>query len=56
VASKESQPIKKSILGIQKILKCAVGEVKEAKKIRNGNVLIEVYTKSQANNALAMHT
>jgi len=56
VASKDGQPIKLSIFGIQKILECAVGEVKEAKKIRNGNVLIEVYMKSQANNALAMHT
>jgi len=56
VALKDGQPIKQSIFGIQKILKCAVGEVKEAKKIRNGNVLIEVYKKSQANNALAIHT
>ena len=52
VASKDGQPIKLSIFVIQKLLKCAIGEIKEAKKLRNGNVLIAVNTKSQANNAL----
>jgi hypothetical protein len=37
-------------------LKCAVGDVEEAKKLRNGTVLIQVRTKVQATNALAMST
>ena len=43
-----------SIFGIQKLLKCAVGDVKNAKKLRNGSVLIEVASKAQAENALKM--
>lgn len=43
-----------SIFGIQKLLKCAVGDVKSAKKLRNGCVLIEVASKAQAENALKM--
>ena len=43
-----------SIFGIQKLLKCAVGDVKNAKKLRNGSVLIEVASKAQADNALQM--
>jgi hypothetical protein len=43
-----------SIFGIQKLLKCAVGDVKTAKKLRNGSVLIEVASKAQAENALKM--
>jgi len=51
VASKDDQPIKRLIFGIQKLLKCAV-----AKKLCNGNVLIEVESKSQEDNILAMNT
>ena len=50
------EKISLSIFGIQKLLKCAVGNVKNAKKLRNGSVLIEVATKAQADNALKMHT
>jgi len=56
VSLKDDQPIKQSIFGIEKLLKCAVGDVKEARKLRNGKVLIEVRTKAQAKNALAMST
>jgi len=49
VASKDDQPIKlTSIFSIQKLLKCAVGDVKEANKLRNGDIMIEVKSKSQA--------
>ena len=48
--------IELSIFGIQKLLKCAVGDVRNAKKLRNGSVLIEVASKAQADNALKMHT
>jgi len=57
VALKDDQPIKLSSFIIQKLLKCAVGlvgDVKEAKKLRNRNVLIEVKSKSQADNTLAI--
>jgi hypothetical protein len=53
-SAKDGQPIKLSIFGIQKLLLCAVGEVKEAKKIRGGGVLIEVVNKQQSENALKM--
>ena len=56
VSARDEQPIKVSIFGIQKLLSCAVGEVKEANKLRNGSVLIEVKTKLQADNALSMST
>jgi hypothetical protein len=42
VEAADGQPIKYSIFAIQKLLKCAVGDVKSAKKLRNGAVLIEV--------------
>jgi hypothetical protein len=56
VESTNGQPIKLSIFGIQKLLKCAVGDVKSAKKLRNGSVLIEVACKAQADRALSMTT
>ena len=43
-----------SIFGLQKYLLCALGEIKSVKKLRNGSVLIEVKSKSQADRALAM--
>jgi hypothetical protein len=52
----EGHTINLSIFGIQKLLKCAIGEVKNVKKLRNGAVLIEVASKAQADNALKMHT
>lgn len=45
-----------SIFGIQKLLKCAVGDVKNAKKLRNGSVLLEVTSRTQAELALKMQT
>jgi hypothetical protein len=56
VEAADGQPIKYSIFAIQKLLKCAVGEVKSAKKLRNGAVLIEVTSKAQADKALKMTT
>ena len=56
VEPEESHSITLSIFAIQKLLKCAVGDVKNAKKLRNGSVLIEVASKAQAENALKMHT
>ena len=54
VAARDSQPIKLSIFGIQKLVACAIGDIKEAKKLRNGTVLLEVKSQSQADKALAM--
>ena len=54
IASKDSTPIKYSIFAIQKFIQCGVGEVKEAKKLSNGTVLLEVKTKQQAMKALGM--
>jgi hypothetical protein len=51
----DGQPIKLSIFGIQKLLQCAVGEVKSAKKLRSGSVLIEVCSKTQADRALKLN-
>ena len=43
-----------SIFVIQKLLQCAVGNVKSAKKIRSGAILLEVESKHMATRALAM--
>ena len=56
VEPKNGQTIKLSIFAIQKLLKCAVGDVKSAKKLRNGSILLEVCSKAQATNALKMTT
>jgi hypothetical protein len=56
VAATDGQPIKYSIFAIQKLLKFAVGDVKSAKKLRYGAVLIEVTSKTQADKALNMTT
>jgi hypothetical protein len=56
VSANDQQPLKYNVFAIQKFIQCAVGDVKSAKKLRNGNVLIEVLTKEQAKKALAMHT
>jgi hypothetical protein len=50
----DDQPIKYNVFAIQKFIQCGVGDVKCAKKLRNGTVLIEVLTKEQAKKALAM--
>ena len=54
VAGKNDQPIKYSIFAIQKFLQCGVGDVKTAKKLQNGNVLVEVTTKKESDRALQM--
>lgn len=54
VEATNNEPIKLSIFAIQKLLKCGVGDVKNAKKLRNGAVLVEVASKVQANKALAL--
>jgi hypothetical protein len=54
VEAADGQPIKYSIFAIQKLLKCAVGDVRSAKKLRNVVVLIEVTVKAQADKALKM--
>jgi hypothetical protein len=54
VEAANGQPIKYSIFAIDKLLQCAVGDVKSAKKLRNGGVLIEVTSKAQADKALKM--
>jgi hypothetical protein len=56
VEAADGQPIKYSIFASQKLLKCAVGDVKSAKKLRNGALLVEVTSKAQANKALKMST
>jgi len=52
--STDDKAINLSIFGIQKLLSCAVGDIKNAKKLRNGSVLIEVKNKRQADAALSM--
>ena len=54
VETTNETPIDFSIFTIQKILQCAVGNVKSAKKLRNGTVLLEVDSKQMATRALAM--
>ena len=54
VETTNETPIGFSIFTIQKILQCAVGNVKSAKKLRNGVVLFEVDSKQMATRALAM--
>ena len=54
VAGKDDQPIKYSIFAIQKFLQCGIGDVKTAKKLQNGNVLVEVTTKKESDRALQM--
>jgi len=56
VSANDGQPIKYSVFAIQKILQCAVGDVKTAKKLYNGSVLIEVSTKQESSKALTMST
>ena len=55
-SANDNQPIKYNIFAIQKFVQCGVGDVKSAKKLRNGTVLIEVSTKEQAQKALNMTT
>jgi len=56
VEATDSTPIKYSIFTIQKILQCAVGNVKSAKKLRSGAVLVEVNSKPMAKRAMSMTT
>jgi hypothetical protein len=54
IEAADDQPIKYSIFAVQNLLKFAFGDVKSAKKMRNGTVLIEVTSKAQADKALKM--
>ena len=55
VKAKDDESIRLSIFGIQKLLSCAIpGEIKSAKKLRNGCVLIESINKNQSDKLLAM--
>lgn len=55
VTANNLEPIKYSIFAIQKLLKCAVGDVPSAKKLANGSVLVEVASKQQERNTLKMN-
>lgn len=55
-AAQADKPIKFSIFAIQKLLQCAVGTVKSAKKLISGAVLVEVCTHAQYCNAMKMNT
>ena len=54
VSANNHEAIKHNIFAIQKLLKCAVGDVVSAKKLANGTVLIEVASKHQEKSALKM--
>ena len=54
VETVDQQPLNLSIFAMQNILKCAVGDIKSAKKMRNGAVLLEVKSKTQSERALSM--
>jgi hypothetical protein len=54
VEAADGQPIKYSIFAIQKLLKCAFGDVKCAKKLQNSTMLIKATSKAQADKALQM--
>lgn len=54
VEQTNGSPIPVSVFGLHKILQCAVGKIKNFKKLRNGSILIEVADKTQADNALNM--
>ena len=55
VKAKDDESIRLSIFGIQKLLSCAIpGEIKSAKKLRNGCVLIESINKNQSDKLLDM--
>ncbi len=50
----DSLPIKYNIFAIQKFIQCGIGDVKVAKKLANGTVLVEVTSKEQAHKAITM--
>jgi hypothetical protein len=54
ITAGDKEPIKFSIFVVQKLLKCAVGDVPCAKKLANGSILLEVASKAQERSALAM--
>lgn len=55
ISATDGQPIKYNIFAIQKFIQCGVGDVKIAKKLQNGTVLLEVTSKEQAKKATAMN-
>jgi hypothetical protein len=56
VKAANGQPIKYSIFAVQKLFKCAVGDVKSAAKLSNRAMLMEVTLKAQADKTLSMST
>ena len=54
VKASDSSPIKYNIFAVQKFVQCAIGDVRMAKKLANGTVLIEVASKDQASKAMRM--
>jgi hypothetical protein len=56
VTANNLEPIPYNIFAIQKLLKCAVGDVPSAKKLANGSVLVEVASRQQERNTLKMNT
>lgn len=50
----KSTPIKHSIFAIQKVATCAIGQVKSAKKLRSGSILLEVVSRAQYESAMAL--
>ena len=54
VTATDEQPLNLSSFGLQKLLSCAVGDIKSAKMLRNGSVLVEVRNKNQADTALKL--
>ena len=56
ITARDETPIKCSIFAIHKFIQCGVGDVKDAKKLRSGAILLEVTSKKQAEKALSMTT
>ena len=54
IAAKDGNPIKYNIFAVQKFIQCGVGDVKVAKKLQNGTVLLEVSSKEHAQKAVNM--
>jgi hypothetical protein len=54
IKTTDGLPMKYNIFAIQKFLQCGIGDVKVAKKLANGTILVEVSSKEQALKAIKM--
>ena len=54
IKTNDGSPIKYNIFAIQKFIQCGIGDVKLAKKLANGTVLVEVSSKEQAHKTIKM--